>query len=141
MVPRMDEVFRALADPQYAADLAALVDECTRRDVAIMAIKAGAWRPWGERAKTATPWYEPFTDAERLRRAVRSGIEVSALGMGCWAIGGPWIMNGSPAGWSRVDDAESLRALQQEAAIRIEYGGVRVLDLDRLRGWRPPSKG
>lgn len=62
---------RALADPQYAADLTALVDECTRRDVAIMAIKAGAWRPWGDRAKTATPWYEPFTDAERLRRAVR----------------------------------------------------------------------
>jgi aryl-alcohol dehydrogenase-like predicted oxidoreductase len=42
----------------------------------------------------------------------RSGIEVSALGMGCWAIGGPWTLNGSPAGWSRVDDAESRRAIQ-----------------------------
>jgi aryl-alcohol dehydrogenase-like predicted oxidoreductase len=41
----------------------------------------------------------------------RSGIEVSALGMGCWAIGGPWTLNGSPAGWSTVDDAESMRAL------------------------------
>ena len=44
-------------------------------------------------------------------------------------------------GLSRQRVNESLRALQQEAAIRIEYGGVRVLDLDRLRGWRPPSKG
>lgn len=61
---------RALADDRYAADLAALVDECTRRDVAVMAIKAGAWQPWGDRDKTANPWYEPFTDAERLRRAV-----------------------------------------------------------------------
>lgn len=42
----------------------------------------------------------------------RSGIEVSALGMGCWAIGGPWNFNGMPAGWSGVDDAESLRAIQ-----------------------------
>jgi aryl-alcohol dehydrogenase-like predicted oxidoreductase len=42
----------------------------------------------------------------------RSGIEVSALGMGCWAIGGPWNFNGNPAGWSQVDDSESLRAIQ-----------------------------
>lgn len=40
-----------------------------------------------------------------------SGIEVSAVGMGCWAIGGPWTYAGSPAGWSEVDDAESVRAI------------------------------
>jgi aryl-alcohol dehydrogenase-like predicted oxidoreductase len=46
----------------------------------------------------------------------KSGIEVSALGMGCWAIGGPWNWNDDgdlfPAGWGDTDDAESLRALQ-----------------------------
>jgi aryl-alcohol dehydrogenase-like predicted oxidoreductase len=47
------------------------------------------------------------------RRLGRSGIEVSALGMGCWAIGGPWAFNGNPAGWSQVDDTESLRALHR----------------------------
>lgn len=47
----------------------------------------------------------------RTRRLGRSKIEVSALGLGCWAIGGPWTFNGSPAGWSTVDDAESVRAL------------------------------
>lgn len=41
----------------------------------------------------------------------RSGIEVSAVGMGCWAIGGPWTYAGTPAGWSEVDDAESVRAI------------------------------
>lgn len=41
----------------------------------------------------------------------RSGIEVSAVGMGCWAIGGPWDMLGSKAGWGIVDDAESTRAI------------------------------
>jgi aryl-alcohol dehydrogenase-like predicted oxidoreductase len=43
----------------------------------------------------------------------RSGIQVSALGLGCWAIGGPWTFNGAPAGWSRVSDDESLRALRR----------------------------
>jgi aryl-alcohol dehydrogenase-like predicted oxidoreductase len=28
----------------------------------------------------------------------RSGIEVSALGMGCWAIGGPFLLYGKPDG-------------------------------------------
>jgi aryl-alcohol dehydrogenase-like predicted oxidoreductase len=41
----------------------------------------------------------------------RSGIEVSAVGMGCWAIGGPWRLLGSDAGWGTVDDAESTRAI------------------------------
>jgi len=41
----------------------------------------------------------------------RSGIEVSAVGMGCWAIGGPWTLDGGTAGWSQVDDAESTRAI------------------------------
>ena len=45
------------------------------------------------------------------RKVGRSGIEVSALGMGCWAIGGPWTMGGGPAGWSTVDTDESMRAI------------------------------
>jgi aryl-alcohol dehydrogenase-like predicted oxidoreductase len=51
----------------------------------------------------------------------RSGIEVSALGMGCWAIGGPWTFNGAPAGWSQVDDAESLRALARAFDLGVTF--------------------
>jgi aryl-alcohol dehydrogenase-like predicted oxidoreductase len=43
----------------------------------------------------------------------RSGIEVSALGLGCWAIGGPWTFNGSAGGWGGVNDAESIRAIHR----------------------------
>jgi aryl-alcohol dehydrogenase-like predicted oxidoreductase len=43
----------------------------------------------------------------------RTGIQVSALGLGCWAIGGPWDFDGKPAGWGEVDDDESIRAIRR----------------------------
>ncbi|HLO13447.1 MAG TPA: aldo/keto reductase [Anaerolineales bacterium] len=50
------------------------------------------------------------------RRLGRSNLEVSAMGLGCWAIGGLWDWlekDGStgPTGWAHVDDAESIRAI------------------------------
>jgi aryl-alcohol dehydrogenase-like predicted oxidoreductase len=36
---------------------------------------------------------------------------VSALGLGCWAIGGPWTLEDEVTGWSHVDDSESIRAI------------------------------
>ncbi|MBX3063719.1 MAG: aldo/keto reductase [Anaerolineae bacterium] len=42
----------------------------------------------------------------------RSNIEVSPLGMGCWAIGGLWRWLDGPGGWGEVDDAESIRTVQ-----------------------------
>lgn len=43
----------------------------------------------------------------------RSGITVSALGLGCWAIGGPTWSGETPVGWGRVEDSESIRAIQR----------------------------
>ena len=43
----------------------------------------------------------------------RTGAQVSALGLGCWAIGGPWTSAGQPAGWGEVDDDESIRAIRR----------------------------
>lgn len=42
----------------------------------------------------------------------RSNIEVSPLGMGCWAIGGLWQFLDIQAGWGEVEDAESIRTVQ-----------------------------
>lgn len=47
------------------------------------------------------------------RRLGRSGVSVPPLGMGCWAIGGPFTYENIQAGWGEVDDAESIRALQR----------------------------
>ena len=51
------------------------------------------------------------------RRLGRSDLEVSAIGLGCWAIGGPFEVRGEgyvgPMGWGQVDDDESIRAIQE----------------------------
>ena len=56
----------------------------------------------------------------------KSKLEVSALGMGCWAIGGPWTWDQPgqepyPVGWGNTDDEESLRALQAAIDIGVNF--------------------
>ncbi|MEU6768481.1 aldo/keto reductase [Streptomyces sp. NPDC046853] len=52
----------------------------------------------------------------------RSGIEVSALGLGCWAIGGEWSgPAGEPYGWGAVDDEESVRAIRRAVDLGVNF--------------------
>jgi aryl-alcohol dehydrogenase-like predicted oxidoreductase len=52
----------------------------------------------------------------------RSGIEVSAMGMGCWAIGGPWwLSDGRAMGWSKVGDADSIRAIHAALDMGVSF--------------------
>lgn len=51
----------------------------------------------------------------------RSGIEVSGMGLGCWAIGGPFWRNGQPVGWGRVDDEESIKAIHRALDLGITF--------------------
>jgi aryl-alcohol dehydrogenase-like predicted oxidoreductase len=51
----------------------------------------------------------------------RSGIEVSPMGLGCWAIGGLWTLNGGPAGWTGVDDEESVRAIHAAIELGVNF--------------------
>src|SRR3954454_9325663 len=59
----------------------------------------------------------------------RTGVQVSALGLGCWAIGGPFTVNGRPAGWGEVDDDESIRAIRRALEL-----GVTLLDTADVYG-------
>jgi aryl-alcohol dehydrogenase-like predicted oxidoreductase len=59
----------------------------------------------------------------------RSGIEVSALGMGCWAIGGPLWSGETPIGWGEVDDKESVRAIHKALEL-----GVTLFDTANVYG-------
>ena len=51
----------------------------------------------------------------------RSGVAVSPLGFGCWAIGGPFSYEGRADGWGSVDDDESLRALRRAFELGITF--------------------
>jgi aryl-alcohol dehydrogenase-like predicted oxidoreductase len=56
----------------------------------------------------------------------KSKLEVSALGMGCWAIGGPWIWaqpgkDPYPAGWGDTDDEESIRAVHAALDMGVNF--------------------
>ena len=63
------------------------------------------------------------------RRLGRSGIAVSGLGLGCWAIGGPFWSGSTALGWGEVDDEESKRAIR--AALE---QGVRFFDTADVYG-------
>lgn len=51
----------------------------------------------------------------------RSGVEVSAMGLGCWAIGGPFYRDGKPVGWGQVNDNESIRAIHRALELGITF--------------------
>ncbi|GGQ44991.1 oxidoreductase [Streptomyces althioticus] len=59
---------------------------------------------------------------EFTRTLGRSGIQVSALGFGCWAIGGEWQDGaGQPLGWGKVDDEESVRAVHRALDLGVTF--------------------
>jgi aryl-alcohol dehydrogenase-like predicted oxidoreductase len=45
------------------------------------------------------------------RRLGRSGVSAVAIGLGGWAIGGHFTLDGKPDGWGDVNDAQSIRAI------------------------------
>jgi aryl-alcohol dehydrogenase-like predicted oxidoreductase len=55
------------------------------------------------------------------RRLGRSGIEISAMGMGCWAIGGPFWAGETPLGWGEVDDNESISAVHKALDLGVTF--------------------
>jgi aryl-alcohol dehydrogenase-like predicted oxidoreductase len=45
------------------------------------------------------------------RKLGHSNMSAPPIGMGCWAIGGPFTMDGMSDGWGNVDDSQSIRAI------------------------------
>jgi aryl-alcohol dehydrogenase-like predicted oxidoreductase len=55
------------------------------------------------------------------RRLGRCSIQVSAMGLGCWAIGGPFWAGGDAVGWGEVDDNESIRAIHRALHLGVNF--------------------
>jgi aryl-alcohol dehydrogenase-like predicted oxidoreductase len=55
------------------------------------------------------------------RRFGRSGLQVSPVGLGCWAIGGPAKWGERSIGYGEVDDDESVRAIRRAVELGITF--------------------
>jgi aryl-alcohol dehydrogenase-like predicted oxidoreductase len=51
----------------------------------------------------------------------RTGIRVSAIGFGAWAIGGAAGASGTPLGWGRTSDDESLAAIRRARDLGVTF--------------------
>jgi aryl-alcohol dehydrogenase-like predicted oxidoreductase len=74
---------RVMADPGYRDDVEALLELAQARDVGVMAIKAGAARPWASAERFATTWYEPYTTEEDLRRGISFALSLPGVAACC----------------------------------------------------------
>ncbi len=68
-----------MQNPQYAADVEALLAVCAERGVAAQTIKAITRAPWGEATRTAATWYDPLRDQDDIDLAAG------------WVLGNPQV--------------------------------------------------
>lgn len=103
---------RLWADPDYRRDAELLLEECVRRDVGAMAIKAVAARPWAGRSRSAATWYEPYTTAEGIERGVRFTLSVPGVCAFCT----PGDLDLLPAVLAAAESFEPLGDAARDAA-------------------------
>jgi len=109
---------RVWADPVYRADAEALLEECAGRDVGVMAIKAVARGPWGDGEVTATTWYHPHTDADRIATGIRFALSTAGVHAFCT----PGDLRLLPLALSAAADVEPLDAGERDAAMQDAAG-------------------
>ncbi|GKU78877.1 aldo/keto reductase [Paenibacillus sp. L3-i20] len=51
----------------------------------------------------------------------KTNISVSPLGLGCWAIGGNFTLDGIPDGWGEVNDQQSIAAIQTAIEMGVTF--------------------
>lgn len=109
-------------DPGFRRDWEALLAWCGAHDVGVHVLKATARTAWGERDHAFHTWYEPFTEAEDVERAV------------AWALHQP-VTTLCSAGDARLlgaicDAAERYRAVDEAAQLSLltspAYGDIFV---------------
>ncbi len=57
----------------------------------------------------------------RYRQLGRTGLSVSEIGFGSWAIGGPFEIAGVPLGWSNTSDDDSLAAIRRARDLGVNF--------------------
>lgn len=71
--------YMMMQNPQYAADVEALLAICAERNVAVQTIKGITRRPWGDEPRTTATWYDPLRNQEDIDLAAG------------WVLGNPQV--------------------------------------------------
>lgn len=109
-------------DPTFLASWRELMSLCQYKDVGVHVLKATARIAWGDRDRTQTTWYEPFTDADDVKRAV------------AWALSQPVTTLCSPGDMSLlptvIDAAEHYLTVSEPEQLSLldvpNYGDIFV---------------
>lgn len=77
--------YAMMQNPQYAADFETLLAVCQERNVAVQTIKSLTRGPWGDKPRTHSTWYEPFTEPSEIETAThwvlnRPGVFLDTVG-------------------------------------------------------------
>ncbi len=73
--------FVQMAIPDFRKHAEELIATCKAKDVGTMVIKTVTKGPWGEKEQTATTWYEPFDEPERIQEAVNFALSYDVTGL------------------------------------------------------------
>ena len=73
--------FVQAGNPNFYKAAEELIRQCYAKDVGIMVIKSVTKGPWGEKEKTHTTWYEPFSEMEEIQRAVNFVLSHNVTGI------------------------------------------------------------
>ena len=73
--------FVQAGNAKYYQDAMELIRQCRIGDVGVMVIKSVAQGPWGEKEKTATTWYEPFTGMAEIQNAINFVLSHDVTGV------------------------------------------------------------
>jgi aryl-alcohol dehydrogenase-like predicted oxidoreductase len=114
---------RLWADVDYRRDAEALLELATGRDVGVMAIKAAAARPWGEREHTSTTWYEPYTAESDLELGIRFVLSTPGVHAFC-TPGDTTVLPTALAvanAYRSMDDAERAEAIDRRSDERLIF--------------------
>lgn len=104
--------FVQYANPDYRRSAKALLEECRKRDVGVMIIKAIGKGVWRDTPRTATTWYAPFSDRQEIQRAVNFSLSQDVTGL-CTA----GDVNLLPLFLQACEDFAPLNETEQEALI------------------------
>lgn len=76
--------FTLAQNPAYAADFAAVLEQCVKRGIAVQTIKSVAQGPKGSLPQVFHTWYAPLSEAAAIERAVH------------WVLGEPRVFLNAP---------------------------------------------